>query len=294
MTAVSFAVSEQLKLETVPIGDTLVTKVFSPVCGCATDVARVRFRLRRADHVTVTILGMDRHPLRRLASHEAHRPGKLAFAWDGRDEHGRLMSDGTYRIRVELSIHGRTINLPNLIRIDTVKPVAAITVPPHPRTFSPDGDHRADAVVVGYRVSKFAHGLLFVGGRLVVQTRYQRLHDGMEWYGVRDGRRLAAGRYRVAVGARDPAGNLARRVPAGTVTIRYVTVTPTLVRVAPRGLVRLRVETDARAFRWQLGRRHGVSRRGRLTLRAPAGRGRHVLYVEERGHAARVVLFVTG
>lgn len=292
-TAASFAVSERLKLETVPVGDVHIRhKIFSPVCGCLSDHVQIEFRLRRSDHVTVTILGFDRRHVRTLAAHEAHRPGKLAFDWNGRDDDGALVPDGAYRIRLDLATHGRIINMPNLVHIDTVKPVVTVTGRPRPATISPDGDFHADSVVVTYHVNEHAHGILYLDGQVLVFGRHQKLNDAFRWFGRRGGQTVPAGRHRLSVGAQDLAGNLATPVPAGTVTIRYLDVAPETVRVAPGGTVRVHLSTDARHFRWVLGRRHGFGHGHTLTLRAPVVPGRHVMYLEERGHAARVVLLV--
>jgi hypothetical protein len=292
-TAASFAVSERLKLETVPVGDVHIRhKIFSPVCRCPSDHVRIEFTLRRNDKVTVTILDFDHGHVRTLASNKAHRRGKVAFEWNGRGDDRRRVPDGAYRIRLELATHGRIINMPNLIHIDTVKPVVTVTAAARPATISPDGDYHADSVVVGYRVSEHAQGILYLDGKRLVLGRYQKLKDSFRWFGRRDGRVVPAGRHRLAVGARDLAGNLARPVPAGTITIRYLAVEPQTLHVAPGAPVQLRLSTDARHFRWVLGRRHGFGHGHTLRLRAPVAPGRHVMYVEERGHAARVVLVV--
>lgn len=292
-TAASFAVSERLKLETVPIDRThVINKVFSPVCGCIKRVATVDFRLRRADRVTFSILSMDRHLVRRLAAKQHFAAGKASFTWNGRDEEGVLQPDGTYRVRVELARHGRTINLPNLIRIDTRKPVVTSTARPRPAHISPDGDRHGDFVEVAYAVSEHAQGILYLKGRRIVLGRFQKLRDHVLWYGLKHGKGLPAGRYRLAVGARDPAGNLAKPVPAGTVEIRYMALEPSVVRVGSKQRFRVTVLTDAKAYRWRIGHRHGFGAGPILRLRAPAAPGRHVLYVEERGHAARAVLLV--
>jgi hypothetical protein len=292
-TAASFAVSERLKLETVPVGDVHIRhKIFSPVCGCISDHVRIEFRLRRRDHVTVTILTLGRRHVRTLAAGELHPPGKVSFPWDGRNDDGALVPDGAYRIRIELRTHGRLINMPNLVHIDTVKPVVTAVTAPKPATISPDGDFHADSVVVGYHVSEHAQGILYLDGKRLVLGRYQKLKDTFRWFGRRGGGVVPAGRHRLAVGARDPAGNLAKPVPAGTITIRYLTVDPETIHVAPGAAVRVHLSTDARHFRWVLGRRHGFGHGRTLTLRAPVVPGRHVMYLAERGHAARVVLVV--
>ena len=50
-TAGAFGRTELLKLETNPVSGPRVDKEFSPVCRCASGLARISFRLRRADHV---------------------------------------------------------------------------------------------------------------------------------------------------------------------------------------------------------------------------------------------------
>jgi hypothetical protein len=292
-TAASFAVSERLKLETVPVGNVHIrNKIFSPVCACPSDRVLVQFTLHRRDHVTVTILDFNHGHVRTLPTREVHRPGKLSFPWDGRDDDGTLVPDGAYRIRIDLRTHGRVINMPNLIHVDTVKPVVTAVTAPKPATISPDGDYHADSVVVGYHVSEHAHGILYLDGKILVFGRHQKLKDSFRWFGRRAGGIVPAGRHRLAVGAQDLAGNLAKPVPAGTITIRYLDVSPEVLRVAPGARVTLHLSTDARHFRWVLGRRHGFGRGRTLTLRGPVTPGRHVMYLEERGHAARVVLLV--
>ena len=56
-TATAFAVTQHLKLEPSPISQTHVAKVFSPVCECETDAAKIEFTLRRAQ-----ALEQARHP----------------------------------------------------------------------------------------------------------------------------------------------------------------------------------------------------------------------------------------
>jgi len=59
-TAAAFAVTEHLKLVRSPIYRTEITnKVFSPVCRCSTQKSRIRFYLRRADRLTLSIENGD-------------------------------------------------------------------------------------------------------------------------------------------------------------------------------------------------------------------------------------------
>jgi len=66
-TAAAFAVTERLKLVKSPITGPRISKVFSPVCGCARGKANISLRLRHADHVTVTVLDGRRDVVSTLA-----------------------------------------------------------------------------------------------------------------------------------------------------------------------------------------------------------------------------------
>lgn len=290
-TAAAFAVSERLKLEPSPITKTRVAKVFSPVCNCPQRIARVQFQLRRTDRLTVQVLDPDHNVVRGLATNEYLRRGMVSFPWDGRNDAGRIEPDGSYRVRVYFHADRRTINLPNVIRLDTVAPRVVVLRRAYPRVISPDADRRRDFVTVRYRVSEPANGLLYVNGVRHVRGRFSRLTDQLAWHGIAHGEGFPRGRYRISVGARDHAGNLAKPRPAGVVTIRYIALAPRVVRPPKGKRFAVFIATDARSYTWHLGKRSGVGHRRRLTLRAPSP-GRHALVVEEHGHSAHAVVLV--
>ena len=133
-TAAAFAVTERLKLVPSPIIAPKLTPAFSPVCDCPTDEARIRFGLRDADRLTVTVIDADSRPVRTIAEDERFSAGPVEFVWDGRGA-----PEGVYRVRVHLADARRTIDIPNEMRLDTTPPeldVESIL----PRVFSPDGD----------------------------------------------------------------------------------------------------------------------------------------------------------
>ena len=66
-TSVAFVVTEKLKLTRNPIIGPTVAKVFSPTCDCETSSAEIRFRLRKADRVSVEIVDAGGHVVRELA-----------------------------------------------------------------------------------------------------------------------------------------------------------------------------------------------------------------------------------
>ena len=281
-TAAAFAVTERLKLEKAPISGTHVTRIFSPVCDCPNE-ALVRFKLRRSETVTLDVLREGR-VIRELVFRERLKPGRLTFRWNGRDDAGAIAADGTYRVRVELAREHRTILLPNRIVLDATRPVVE-AARLHPRSISPDGDGRSDRLTIDYRLSEHAHAVVFVNGVRRVVGHSRRLKDELHWAGKRPGR------YGIAVGARDLAGNLAEPHAAGAVTVRYVALARRVIRVTTGHRFSVRVSTDARAVRWRFGRRRGVLRRHVLVLRAGAA-GHRFLYVSERGHADRALVIV--
>jgi hypothetical protein len=54
----------------------------------------------------------------------------------------------------------------------------------------------------------------------------------------------------------------------------------------------VRVRTDAASYRWRLAAKEGTGRSRILTLRAPEGPGRYVLYVRVGEHADRADVVV--
>ena len=134
-TGAAFLRTESLKLETSPIRQTRVTKLFSPVCRCATSKARIAIRVAKPDVVSVSIEDDAGQDVRQLV---AERPatGRIAFLWNGRDDDGQVVRDGTYRARVRLDLIEKTYLLPNLIRVDTKRPTLKV-VSVAPRVFSP-------------------------------------------------------------------------------------------------------------------------------------------------------------
>jgi hypothetical protein len=290
-TAAAFAVTEGLKLQHSPITSTRIPlKVFSPVCRCDRDVAPIQFRLRKADRVTVQIVDAQGKVVRTLVAGRPSPRGRFAARWDGRDDAGVLLPQGEYKPRVHLAHQHRTIVLPNPVRIDTTPPVIRLARR-IPSTISPDGDHRHDLVRVRYRVNEPAHALLYVNGVRRYRGRTQQLTGEARWTGRVNGHGVPAGRYRLALAARDIAGNLSKPVPIGVVRVRYLTLSKRLVRVAAGARFRIRALTDAPNVRWKLGKRTGVGKRA-LRLRAPGKPGTYRLLVQVNRHAALATVVV--
>lgn len=285
-TAAAFVVTEDLKLESDPIARPRITPTFSPVCRCEQQSAQIGFRLRREDRLTLTIADESGRVVRTLLRDAQFGRGNHRFGWDGRDDRGQVVPEGTYRPRVELARLGRAIEFPKEIVVDTTPARIAVTRLT-PRVISPDGDGRADALVVRYTVSEPAHALLLVGGRQEVRTQL-RGSSTMVW----SPRGRKRGSYSVSVAAIDAAGNRSRAPGSYAVRIRYVDIAAEVIRARPRAGFAIRISTDARRYSWQLGRRRGSARVRVLRLRAPATPGRYPLVVEVAGRRDSALVVV--
>jgi len=275
-TAAAFVVTEDLKLEPDPLALPRVDPTFSPVCRCEQQAARIAFRLRRADSLTLTIADENGRVVRTLLKDAQFRPGNHQFGWDGRDETGRFVPEGSYRPQVALEKLGRQIEFSKQIVVDTTRPsVRVLNV--SRRIVSPDGDGRGDAIRIRYRLSEPSHALLVVNGRRVWRTAL-RAEGVIPW---RPGR-LRPGLERLQLVAVDAAGNRAAGRPF-YIRVRYLEVTPSRLRVRPRRLITVRVSTDYPRYTWRLGRRRSSARAHTLRVRAPATPGRYALTISAGG-----------
>lgn len=290
-TAAAFAVTERLKLERSPITGTRVDKVFSPVCECARDVAVISFRLRRPAAVTVDVLDAGGRRVRTLVRGREERPGRVSYTWDGRDDAERIVPEGSYRPRVTLAEHGRTIVLPNPIRVDTTAPRIRI-VRVFPRVFSPDGDRRRDRVTVRYQADEPARAMVLIDGRRRALGKLRPDGGRLAWFGRIAGRPVAPGLYELRLRAIDRAGNRSTRTRAVIVRVRYVALARNRIEVAAGRRFSVRVSTDARSYRWLFAGERGVERSRVLVLRAPAEPGSYTLYAVVGGRAARARITV--
>src|SRR2546423_12339208 len=153
-TATAFAVTQRLKLEPSPISRTRVSDVFSPVCRCATKAANIDFSQRKADHLRSAIRTGAGDV---TVAEGSFAPGDVRVHWDGRDASGELVPDGVYYPLVELRRAGRTIDLPNPIRVDTIRPSIRLRSV-RPRVFRPG----TEKLTVTYTVSEHAHAIPLV------------------------------------------------------------------------------------------------------------------------------------
>ena len=285
-TAAAFAVTERLKLERSPITGTHVDRVFSPVCECARDVATISFVLRRRETVTLSLLDTNGRAVSTIVRKRREPAGRVTYVWDGRDRFDHVVPEGLYRPRVDIERNGRTIVLPNPIRVDTTAPrITLLRV--RPRVFSPDSDGRRDRVVATYSIDERARATMLVDGRRRVLGKFPRQRGTLTWFGRFDGELAHPGTYEIRLRAIDRAGNRSLRTRAVLVRVRYVELSRERIEAVAGKRFSVRVRTDADSYRWLFAGRRGVGRRQVLVLRAPDEPGPYTLYVTVGGHAAR-------
>lgn len=291
-TAAAFAVTERLKLERSPVTGTRVDRVFSPVCECARDVAVISIVLRRRETVTIDVLNRAGRSIRTIVRKRREPAGRVSYTWDGRDNLERVVPEGVYRPRVQLERNGRTIILPNPIRVDTTAPVITL-VRVFPRVFSPDSDGSRDRVTASYRSNERAGAVMLVDGRQRVQSKFRRVQGNLVWFGRVNGGVVRPGIYEIRLRAVDRAGNRSVRTRAVPVRVRFVELSRDRIEVEAGKRFSVRVRTDARAYRWLFAGERGGGRREVLVLRAPEDAGSYTLYVTVGGRAARADVVVT-
>jgi hypothetical protein len=288
-TAGAFALTQGAKVELVPIYATHVPdKVFSPDCKCRTSVARIDFRLRKREHVSMW-MERDGHKVATIVPGRTFARGKVSLEFTGISNTGVTLPDGTYIPVVRIG--HRTIRLPNPIRLDTKPPVVHVRHRIYSH-ISPDGDQHDDVFVIHYSVNEPAHGILIVDNHQVVFTLDKPLSGKLTWNGKIDGRLARPGNHVLEISAQDAAGNRAKPFPFAVVTVRYIRLGRTRVLAKPGTRFAVLVLTDSPTFDWLFHGRRGTARHGTLRLRAPAKPGVYRLYVSAAGHAAKALVVV--
>jgi hypothetical protein len=295
-TAAAFAFAQRAKLEESPISNIrLERRLLSPVCKACNPAARevdVRMRLVEEDHVRVDVVDLSGVAVREAVFAGRYTPRSLRFAWDGLDSEGRVVADGLYRLRVRLADEGRTLEVPQEIRVDGTAPTIE-EVDVQPRVISPDGDRRSDRAVVSYRFGEPAYAVLFVDGERRPGRSFRREPTGtLQWYAVG----LPPGTYRLALAAQDPSGNQSPSTREFEVRVRFVELARRRFTVGPTAMFRVRVSTDASRLTYSLaGRTLSLGQRrpiGRFWVRAPEAPGRYRLVVRVGERRAQAIVVV--
>jgi hypothetical protein len=198
-TTTAFALTEVLKLERTPIVRPRFNVAFSPGCGCPHDTARLPIRLKKPETIDATIVDSDGDSLRTIIQAQREPKGRLVLKWDGKDDSGTIVPDGTYKVRVSFEGSDRSILVPNPIRVDTESPDAEL-VSLEPRVVKPK-----ETVEVVVDSNERARLLLYADGTLVARGKLG--DEGSITLVWRGAAQLTPGMHVLRLDARDRAGN---------------------------------------------------------------------------------------
>ena len=223
-TVAAFFVTQQLKGE-FPLVIRFATKPahFSPNGDGYRDTSDIGFDLSEPASVSFMVIDAEgnevRHVVsdRRLAGDAKHR-----FAWDGRDDDGNVVPDGTYRMRVVRRDESRVIDSVKEIDVDTVPPRVTL-VSAEPSVIATGIPGESPDVRLRYRGPKNNAPVVRVfrtgGGEPRIVRRFRggpnrtALWDGSVSAGPERTKPAPEGDYAFTVAVRDKAGN-ATEAPA--------------------------------------------------------------------------------
>src|SRR5918995_5972225 len=123
-TIAAFFATQMLKSE-FPLVIRFATKPahFSPNADGYRDETRVGFDLSEPAQVTFSVVDSEGNEVRRIVDEQTLAgDAKHRFTWDGRDDEGNRVPDGTYRMRVVRRDGSRVIDSFKEIDVDTQPP----------------------------------------------------------------------------------------------------------------------------------------------------------------------------
>jgi flagellar hook assembly protein FlgD len=291
-TTTAFTLTQALKLQRSPVTKPVFDRLLSPRCRCSNRVVHLAFVLRKPDRLSAEIVDAHGTEVRTLLEHEQQPKGRVDLVWNGRSDSGLVVADGAYRLRIHLDEAHRTIVMPPRVTVDTRPPRGRILRASR-QTISPDGDRRADTVTLRYRSSEAARVLLLVNGIEVERTRFRAAGvRTVVWDGRQRGRPAPPAAYRLSLRFLDRAGNLSPPTQPVRVRVRYVELAVRTSKVPRGGTLRFTIDSDAASVAWVLRKGRKVVLRGTgegstaVSLPQRIRRGKYVLRVELRGHAA--------
>lgn len=253
---------------------------FSPNGDGRRERARITFRLKKADDVTVHILNADGDQVRKLYDKhlDAYTFVKPSIVWDGRDGRGQLLPDGRYRVAITLAHLGRTVISQRTILLDTTPPKPRVRSIGPSKSYGPEllpepGGAPAQVHFLPAQRSATAQVFKTAPGtpRLVRTDPIDQGREEWDWDGTNDaGRKVSPGTYLVVLQWRDPAGNRGTSVPLdakglpildrgrlpghGGVTVRYLGAQTPATAAAAGQKVQVFVDARRARYSWSLHR----------------------------------------
>jgi flagellar hook assembly protein FlgD len=276
----AFFVAQRLKNAPPVLSRLTVFPYFSPNSDGRYDVARLSFKVKKTDDVSVSVLDSSGDEVRELMGGRRVLSSELVrLKWDGRKDNGERARDGRYRYRITLQHEGRSVVPATSVRLDTTPPRPRVTSIGPSHEFGPEllpASEGGEAVVHLQAPGRKPVIRVFKTGpgptRLV---RQEKLDDGAtswRWNGLTpSGRPVSPGTYLVAIETRDVAGNrglspaLNRRgLPAtsygaklpghGGITVRYLGVRPPNVATPAGDPVEFFVDARRKPWSWSVRR----------------------------------------
>jgi FlgD Ig-like domain len=200
-TTTAFALTEVLKLERTPIVRPRFNVAFAPGCACPHGTARLPIRLKKPETMDAVIVDSDGDTVRTLLDASPEPMGRLVLKWDGTDDSGGIVPDGTYKVRVSFQGSDRSILVPNPIRVDTEAPAAELV------SIEPAAVKRKEPLDIVVDSNERARLLLYADGALVARGKLG--DEGTITFVWQGASQLAPGRHALRVDVQDRAGNTA-------------------------------------------------------------------------------------
>jgi FlgD Ig-like domain len=291
-TGGAFFVTQRLKRSSPIVERVFFYQWISPNGDGRKDTVKLRFDLPRSQRVTVSIVNSRGEEVRTLADDRFLHKGTQPFIWNGRDDNGQVVPDGTYHLRVGLREEGRSVTSPRPLHVATRPPrpkIVAVTPPTIlPGTSGPRG--RARVRFKGPSQKPPVFRVWRTDGPKVQEVaRFEgrRGRETSEWNGLVNGQPAAEGNYAVSLTVEDKAGNQgsapsvlpptrAFAAPRSGVNVSYLSLTGSLVPVKAGRIARLTVGPVPRPVRWRLALAgkggaisSGLSRGSKLAVRIP-------------------------
>jgi hypothetical protein len=116
-SAAAFTRTERLKLASSPVAKPRFERHLYPNCDCKDRRARLSVLFRRPEQVDVSIVDIDGAHVATLARGKHLLAGRTSFGWNGRDDTGKVVAGGRYRLQIRLVGERRTILIPNTIAV---------------------------------------------------------------------------------------------------------------------------------------------------------------------------------